>query len=139
MFIRVGKVTNVFADEGKAKVYFEDLKSASAKLPVMTFNNEFAMPKVNDMVVTLHMEHVGQGFILGTYWSSENRPPQSTAYQKKYDDNSYLKIDGTTVKIHANEIEIENAGGSVSVSDIQELITKVATLESKVSALESAL
>ena len=38
--IRIGTVTNVYPENGKVKVYYEDSESSSLPLPMMSINKE---------------------------------------------------------------------------------------------------
>ena len=71
--VRIGEVTQIFPEEGKVKVCYEDDDNASCKLPILMFNGEYLMPKVGDIVLTLHRPSgSSEGFVLGKYYSEEN-------------------------------------------------------------------
>lgn len=64
--VRIGKVTNVYLPEGKAKVVYEDEGNVSIPLPVIVVGAWRPMPSIGERVVTVHMENgSSKGFILG--------------------------------------------------------------------------
>ena len=134
MIIRIGKVTNIYPDEGKVQVYYEDRKQTSTEIPMLTFNNEYVMPSVGDMVVTLHME-VGssKAFCLGTYWNAKRLPQTTSKYRKDLGDGAYIEQTNSEVKIYAPALVLSSSAGTV---DIAELLDRITELEAKVAALE---
>lgn len=133
MIVRIGKVTNIYPDKGKVKVYYEDRKQASTEIPMLTFNNEFTMPSVGDIVVTLHME-VGssKAFCLGTYWNAKKLPPTSK-YKKDLGGGAYIEKTDSEVTIYAPTLILSSSAGTIDLAD---LLDRIRELEEKVAALE---
>ncbi len=65
--VRVGTVTAVDADAGKARVLFQDMGFTSGWLAVLRRGQEDNwLPKVNDTAVVLYLPvWQGDGFVLG--------------------------------------------------------------------------
>ena len=122
MRLRVGKVTNIDTESGKVRVNYEDEDNATLKLYMMTFNGEYSMPKVGDMVVTLHMENgSSKGFCLGTYYGGTLKPKTGFGYRKDFPGGSYVEsahdeylISAQSITLDANEIVL----GDVTLEDI---------------------
>lgn len=86
MGLRVGKVTQVFPDEGMVKVYYEDENNASLKLNVLSFNNEYLLPPLGEYVLTAHLDNgSSKGFVLGTYYGSL-KPNATSGYRKDFNN-----------------------------------------------------
>ena len=127
MGIRIGKVTNIYPDEGKVKVVYEDEKNVSLPLPMLTMNQESMMPSVGDRVVTIHMENGrSKGIVLGTYYGSGRRPKAKSGYRKDFGGNAYATCDGNVYELHANSIKLKCSRGEIA---IEELIRRLERIE----------
>ncbi len=112
MLTRIGKVTNVYPSKGKVKVQYEDLGNTSIELPMMTFNGEYSMPSVGDMVLVLHMENgSSKGFVLGTYYGDNNKPKASSGYRKDLGGGAYIASKN-------GDITFGCSSGSITLSEI---------------------
>lgn len=135
MGVRIGKVTQIFPKEGKVKVVYEDTGNASLKLNVLTYNNEYLMPEVGDIVLTLHME-VGSsvGFCLGTYYGSV-APKAQKGYRKDFNtDGDEHKASATfdpevgKFTLTAEDIELQC---SYATTTLESLIKRIENLEAR--------
>lgn len=135
MIVRVGDVIKVFPSEGKVQVSFADTSSSSLPLPLMTFGNEYSMPKVGDTVITLHMENgSSRGVCLGTYYGGGTEPAASSGYRKDFEPGkSFIKSNNGELTIDAKQIKLKCDYGTVSVED---LIKKLDDIEERLEALE---
>ena len=142
MIIRVGKVTNVYITTGKVKVLYEDTGNTSVKLPMLTFNNEYKMPPIGAHVLTAHMENgSSKGFVLGTYWSDNNIPPEIglSTYRKDMGNGTYIKSVGGTCSIRASAIQLIASAGTITAEMLVAALEKISKLEEKVSSLEGQI
>jgi len=95
--LRIGEVTQVFPEEGKVIVAYEDNDNATVKLPLLTFNGEYLMPEVGDTVLTAHL-HSGSstGFVLGKYYSQDNEVKadleEGEIFRKDITEETYLSV-----------------------------------------------
>lgn len=107
MKMRIGKVTNIYPSTGKVKVLYEDEKSASLPLSMLTMNQEYSMPKVGDRVVTMHMESgSSKGFVLGTYYGGSMLPKANEGYRKDYGNGAYMICNSGEYLLSAESISI---------------------------------
>ena len=91
--MRIGKVTNIYPTTGKIKVMYEDERSASLPLSMLTMNQEYSMPAVGDKVVTVHMANgSSKGFVLGTYYGGGMQPKANAGYRKDFGSGAYVII-----------------------------------------------
>ena len=141
MIIRIGKVTNVYAATGKVKVLYEDTGNTSVKLPMLTFNNEYCMPAIGAHVLTAHMENgSSKGFVLGTYWSDSNVPPEvGNIYYKDMGNGTYVKSSGGTYSVRASAIKLIASAGTITAEMLVAALEKISKLEEKVSSLEGQI
>lgn len=139
MIIRIGKVTNVYPATGKVKVLYEDTKNTSVKLPMLTLNNEYKMPVIGSHVLTCHLQNgSSKGFVLGTYWSDNNIPPETGTgvYRKDMGGGVYAKSSNGTYRLNASNIQLVADSGTVTVDMLVAALERIARLEEKISSLE---
>lgn len=116
MGMRIGKVTNVFPSTGKVKVVYEDERSASLPLAMLTMNREYSMPAVGDKVVTYHMENgSSKGFVLGTYYGGGMQPMANSGYRKDFGGGAYASSNGGIYLLSAGTVQVKG-GSKASVS-----------------------
>lgn len=108
MITRVGRVTQVHSNSAKVTVAFEDEKSSSLPIPMLTMNREYSMPQVGDRVVTLHLENgSSKAFVLGTYYSGGGLVPAANkGYRKDYEGGAYTTCNGGAYKTSAGSVNI---------------------------------
>lgn len=138
--IRVGRVSKIDYETGMMAVTYPDLDDAvTSLLSVASLNDEYKMPEIGDDVLVMHLPSgQARGVVVGKYWNGENRPAKSgpKLYRKEYGHRkgeAYMEYDGGTLLLKANKIVLQTASGSISVDNI---ISRLASLESRVSALE---
>ena len=145
--IRIGTVTNVYPENGKVTVYYEDTESSSLPLPMISMNKEQSMPEVEDTVITLHMANgSSQGFCLGTYFDDDYEG--SGKYTKEFDEKAFVECENgeyilrcESIILEAKEVTLKCKKGIISLS---ELLKKLSDYEKKlndygkrIAALES--
>ncbi|MGP1434972.1 MAG: hypothetical protein ACTTKP_11980 [Catonella sp.] len=122
--IRIGTVTNVYPNNGKVKVYYEDTESSSLPIPMLSMNREQSMPEVGDIVITLHLANgSNKGVCLGTYFDDDYEG--SEKYTKEFDDKAFLECEKgkyrlkcEDVKLEAKEITLKCSKGSITLSEL---------------------
>lgn len=142
--IRIGKVSKIDYEYGMIAVTFSDLDDAvTVPLASVSFNDEYKMPKVGDEVLSLHLPSgQSRGLVLGKYWNKTNIPPSTgaTVYRKEYGhtyEEAYAEYhDGGELLLFAPSIKFGVSGGEITVSQI---ISRLSSLESRVTALEGRL
>ena len=140
--IRIGTVTNVYPENGKVKIYYEDTESSSLPLPMVSMNREQSMPDVGDTVITLHMTNgSSQGFCIGTYFDDDYEG--SEKYRKEFDDKAFVECDKGNyrlvcedITLESKEINLKCEKGNITLS---ELLKKLDEYEKRIKVLESKL
>ena len=118
MLMRIGKVTNIYPSTGKVKVVYEDERSASLPLSMITMNNEYSMPEVGDKVLTVHMENgSSKGFVLGTYYGGGTQPKANSGYRKDFGGGAYAICGSGAYALKASKITLSGTKASVSIED----------------------
>lgn len=135
--LRLGRVTNVYPDQGHVKVVFEDTGNASVPLPVMTFNGEYSLPEVGSMVCVESFDNgSSKGVVLGTFYSDSNQPKASSGYRKDFTDKAYATAEGGAYElkseaeatIDSGNITFKSDGGTITVAEI---ISRIEALEAR--------
>lgn len=134
MLVRIGKVTNVYREEGKVQVLYEDEGNASLPLPMLTMNREYAMPEVGEMVLTVHLNTgSSKGFAFGTYYGGGNSPKVSSGYRKDIEGGAYITCQNGEYLIHAEGIELDAKDITLkcnySTVTVEEIIKRIERLE----------
>lgn len=123
--IRIGEVSSIDPAKGTARVAFDDEDSmVSYDLPVIQHNtlenHDYWMPDIGEDVLCVFLPTGSEdGFILGSFYADEIRPPASTenirmvefadGTKVSYDRESHeLKatIDGTEIKANRDTVDI---------------------------------
>lgn len=133
MDMRIGKVTKIYPSTGKVKVLYEDEKSASLPLSMLTMNNEYSMPAVGDKVVTAHMANgSSKGFVLGTYYGGGKHPEASSGYRKDFGSGAYITcvagkyiLKTTDVTIEADDIALKCSYGELTVGELIKRLERI--------------
>lgn len=114
--VAVGKVTTIYPDRCTAKVYFEDTKSVSRELSVLTRGSQgtkdYWMPEVNEEVVCIFVPNSrGQGYILGTEYNEEDTPPVASKDKRhiQFNDLSFFEYDS---KNHTLTFDFSKVSGA---------------------------
>ena len=119
MIARIGTVTNTDGEKGCVRVQYEDTDNASRWLPVLTMNNELAMPAVGEQVLVIHLPNgQSKGIVIGTYYCDGNRPKTSTGYRKDFENGAFAECQNGILKISAKNIILATDAGEISIADI---------------------
>jgi phage baseplate assembly protein gpV len=77
---------------------------------MMTNGTEYKMPKVGQQMVAVHMPNgMDSGFVLGGYWSEDDKPASTGAgvFRKDMGDGCWMEFNGGTLTIKANKIILD--------------------------------
>ncbi|MEY8333433.1 hypothetical protein AALB53_10055 [Lachnospiraceae bacterium 47-T17] len=114
--LRIGKVSSIDYDHGMIRVVYADRDGAVTKpLPILTFNDEYKMPKVGQYVLVGHLSNGTEAaYVMGTFWNTANEPGRSgkDVYRKEFahkTGEAYIDYDG-------EEKKLEFHGDNVSIS-----------------------
>lgn len=119
MYMRIGKVTNIYPTTGKIKVMYEDERSASLPLSMLTMNQEYSMPAVGDKVVTVHMANgSSKGFVLGTYYGGGMQPKANAGYRKDFKGGAYATCNGGVYLLKATKATLLGGGARLSLGSL---------------------
>ncbi len=133
-FIKAGKVSEVDAEKGAAKVVFKENNNMVSSFmfvihPFAGDNASFRMPNINDTVVCLMPAAGGPGFIIGSIYG-ENKPKvtDENKYNVIYDDNTMLEYDK---KEHKLMVDIKGDAEVVIDKVLKITITENKELQAK--------
>lgn len=132
MIMRIGTVEKIYPTTGKVKVMYEDARTASLPLAMLTMNQEYSMPTVGDRVITMHMQNgSSKGFVLGTYYGGGMQPKANSGYRKDFGAGAYVTCRSGLYRLTAKKIEITGNGeSSLSLSTEAALIGTCVTIGS---------
>ena len=130
--IRIGFISSINAEDGSAKITYQDRdKMVTEDFPFLAFGGEYYIPKVNDMVLVLHLSNdISSGVILGKYWNDENRP-EAKEWYKRISENIALKKKENTLVIEVPEILFSGEAGSITLSLIIGMEQRIRKLEAQ--------
>lgn len=129
--IKIGEVSVIYPDKGKARVVFDDDDSiVSAELKVLkrnTFkNHDYGMPDIGEDVVCLFLPcAIEDGFILGSFYAGDVKPEENTGDLRTvvFDDETRIGYDR---KAHKLFIEIDRKKEkTVITADQKEIFVQV--------------
>lgn len=155
--IRIGKVSSIDYDNGMIQVLYTDHDGSVTKaLPVLTFNDEYKMPKVGSYVLVVHLSNGSEaGYILGSYWNAAHSPASTGkgVYRKEYGNEpgrAYTKYEeeSATLEIHGDNVLLSGAsfdfiGDAIAFScsageiTAAQIISKFADIEKRLKEVES--
>lgn len=131
MYLRVGKVTNVYPSTGKVQVMYEDEKNASLPLSMLTMNNEYSMPAVGDRVATVHMGNgSSKGFVLGTYYGGGTQPKANSGYRKDLGGGVYVISNNNAYELYAGSIGLRSGNFHILLKEDIEIAGNTVLIES---------
>ena len=131
MYLRVGKVTNVYPSTGKIQVMYEDAKNASLPLSMLTMNNEYSMPAVGDRVATVHMGNgSSKGFVLGTYYGGGTQPKANSGYRKDLGGGAYVVSNNNAYELYAGSIGLRSGNFHILLKEDIEIAGNTVLIES---------
>ena len=122
--IRIGKVSSVNYGRGTIRVAYTDKNAVSAELPFLTFNDEYKMPNIDDMVLVMHLSNgTAVGFVCGTFWSDTKKPPESGKglYRKDLGQSqgeAYIKYSDGVLTLKADKIILESSSVGTSTINV---------------------
>lgn len=132
MGMRIGKVTQVFQNTGRIKVLYEDEGNTSLQLPMLTMNQEYSMPSVGEMVITMHMENgSSKGFVIGTYYGGGMQPKANTGYRKDFGGNAYVICRNGAYRLLAGSVNLLGSGAALNLKGKASLVGSEVTIGSK--------
>ncbi len=110
MELRIGKVSTVNYKTGMVSVIYEEENNAvTAKMPCLSFNGEYKMPKADDYVAVAYLSNGSSiGLILGSFWNETNRPkyPGKGIYHKEISPDCFIHYEKDTLTIKAPKLKI---------------------------------
>lgn len=149
--LRIGKVSSIDYDNGMIRVTYTDRDGAVTKaLPVLTFNDEYKMPKVGDYILVGHLSNgMEAGYVMGTFWNTANVPGRSGkgVYRKEYahkqgeaytdydEEEKKLELHGDNLSLTGSDIDavgdtvgIEAAGAATLKGDTVTFTCRAGTI-----------
>lgn len=115
MFVRFGTVTNIYPEEGKVRVLYQDRDETSVKLPLLA--HEYKMPEVGKTVVTLHMMEGrrSSGFVLGEFWSDVNKPKETgeKLFRQELGEEAYIRWKEEEYKLVSPKMVFQANDGNI--------------------------
>lgn len=122
--IRIGRISSVNYKDGTAKVAYSDRDDmVTGELP--TLASEYQMPKIDDLVLVLHLKKGRKGVIIGQIYSDQLRPgiTGKDKYYKKLTEKAKMKVENGKLTIEAKEITFKSDNGSITLDQIISHIT----------------
>lgn len=106
-------------------LYQDRDETVTDELPILTFNDEYKMPKIGAYVATVHLSNGTEaGYVLGTFWDGSKPPAKGKKglYRKELapeQGKAFFEYDSDTGEliIHADKIKIE--GSVTTTKDIK--------------------
>ena len=137
MLIRMGDVSSIDYENGMVSVTYPDMDDCTTdEFPVLSCNDEYKMPAIDDEVIVLHFPgDQSAGVVLGKVWSDDN-PPQingAGAFRKELAQEqgaAFIGYKDGTVTIHADKIVLDadvEIKGKLTVSDETAIKSKLTT------------
>lgn len=100
---RIGRISSVYPKKCTARVLFEDKgKSVSDELAVMVRGSQEAkdywMPSLGEQVLCVFPSGTTEGYILGTMYNDEDKPPVSSGDKRhlRFEDGGFIEYDSKT-------------------------------------------
>ena len=122
--LRVGRVTSVDYESGTVSVLYRDRDNQEIDgIPILSMNNEYLMPKINDMVLVAHLSNKNAvGIMLGKFYNDSNPPAVhgKNIYHKEYTNTvgkayTHYDSESDTLTIYAKHIKVENEDTSKTI------------------------
>ena len=131
--VRIGRVSKINYDTGMIEATYPQYdNSVTPEFPVISFNDEYKMPKIGDEIAVLHLSNgAAAGVILGHYWNETNTPAETgeglflkqfaleagKAYLR-YKAGAMLMKSDNSITLDANTITFKCSAGTATVADI---------------------
>lgn len=131
--VRIGRVSKINYETGMIEATYPQYDdSVTPEFPVVSFNDEYKMPKIGDEIAVLHLSNgAAAGVILGHYWNETNKPAENGAglYLKQLGPDpgmAFLKYlagattlkSGSSITLDASAITFKCSAGTCTVADI---------------------
>ena len=141
--IRIGRVSSVNSAAGTIQVLYTDRSaSVTSDIPYFSFNDEYKMPKKEQMVLVLHLANGSSaGVVLGKFWNDINKPAETgeNLFRKELGSKAgeaYIRALNGDVEIFG-ALSLKLTGGeSITVS---ELIKKLDDYGKRIANLEAKI
>ena len=141
--IRIGRVSSVNPKAGTIQVLYTDRSgSVTSDIPYFSFNDEYKMPKKEQMVLVLHLANGSSaGVVLGKFWNDINKPAETGAdlFRKELGNKAgeaYIRALNGAVEISGKSSLRLTGGGSITVAEI---LARFANHEGRISTLEAKI
>lgn len=128
--VRIGYISSVDPNTGMVRVTYPDRdRTVTPEFPVFNMGGEYRMPKVNDLVLVLHLSNDSSaGIVMGTYWTDEDAPVSGEdQYRKDFseDRRKFLRCAGKLMELVSPELTFRCDAGSISVAELLAMKEKV--------------
>ena len=130
--IRIGKVASIDYKKGMVKVVYTAKDDASTKLlPVLNFNGEYKMPKLESYVLVAHLSNGTEaGVVLGNFWNKANVPEEAgkEIYRKEFAEKAreaFVRYADKKMEIVAGNIEFTTKNEKISIKNIVDRLEKL--------------
>lgn len=123
-WVRIGKVNSIDETNGMVKILYTDPeeKVSASWFPFLA-NGEYRMPKMGEMVITIHPGGTEKGICVGTVWNKGNVPGLTKENFRK------IMTDGCNTSATPNDITFTIPDGSISVSDLLQMKADIEMLK----------
>lgn len=122
-WVRIGKVNSVDDVNGMVKILYTDSgEKVSANWFPFLANGEYRMPRIGEMVITVHPGGTEKGICIGTVWNKEHAPRMTKGDFKKE------MTDGCSASATKEDVTFTTPSGSISVSDLLQMKEKIEQL-----------
>ena len=126
--VRIGRVSKINYDTGMIEATYPQYdNSVTPEFPVISFNDEYKMPKIGDEVLVVHLSN-GEtaGIVLGKFWGGDEKP-------KVYGQNVFRKELGDTqgecyIQYKDGKLTFKSPEGSTTLGSI---LQRLAALEAR--------
>lgn len=133
--VRTGYVSSINYDSGTVRIYYPDRRETTSELPYFSFNGEYKMPQIEDMVLVLHISNdTSSGVVLGKFWGSRDQPPQNGegVYFKSFEGSACEQANDTEYVLCADNIKFQCGGESITVAELIQMREYLKSLEQEV-------
>ena len=114
--IRIGTVSTIDYEHGMISVKYDELSGAvTADMPMLSFNDEYKMPNIDDTVLVLYLSNGSSiGIVLGKIWNESNVPIRTGkgVYRKDLADDVSVEYRNGVLKIKAPKVQIVSQNGT---------------------------
>lgn len=121
--IRFGKVSMYDEATGMMRVTYPELDgTVSCLLPVLSFGDEYKLPKIGDEVAVLHLDTgAASGIVLGKYWNKKNTPAASGS-DKFRKELGHVPGEAYIEYVDGGDITFKSPKGTLTLEQIKEVL-----------------